>query len=257
MILIFVTAIVIIGLAYLFNEYLTARDMGMRLYGRSFSSPDLLMGNICDCFRSRRKKSSAEKPTSPPQPARADGGNEIIAEFEEKLRVRDLKPIRRESKLPGLKPPINHLKCSFLGLPADVEELCDRVWFVDDDPDEIFVTGFNVEIKRHDLLTLCPGQWLNDEVINFYLNLIMERSEQRMDLPKVGFKAFFDLTPFQVYAFNTFFFKKLCGKTGYAGVRRWTKSVNIFDYDLVLVPLHLEIHWCLVVSLFSSFQLIT
>lgn len=65
------------------------------------------------------------------------------------------------------------------------------------------------------------------------MNLLMERSKDK-DLPAV-------------HAFNTFFFTKL--KTaGYQAVKRWTKKVDIFSVDLLLVPIHLGVHWCLAVS---------
>lgn len=39
----------------------------------------------------------------------------------------------------------------------------------------------------------------------------------------------------KVYAFNTFFIPKLT-ETGYESVKRWTKNVDIFSYDLLIVP---------------------
>ncbi|XP_005062149.2 PREDICTED: sentrin-specific protease 1, partial [Ficedula albicollis] len=73
---------------------------------------------------------------------------------------------------------------------------------------------------------------LQSQIINFYMNLLMERSKEK-DLPAV-------------HAFNTFFFTKL--KTaGYQAVKRWTKKVDIFSVDLLLVPIHLGVHWCLAV----------
>ncbi|NXX82690.1 SENP1 protease, partial [Urocolius indicus] len=70
------------------------------------------------------------------------------------------------------------------------------------------------------------------QIINFYMNLLMERSKEK------GLPA--------VHAFNTFFFTKL--KTaGYQAVKRWTKKVDIFSVDLLLVPIHLGLHWCLAV----------
>ena len=39
----------------------------------------------------------------------------------------------------------------------------------------------------------------------------------------------------KVYAFNTFFYPKLTD-TGYDSVKRWTKQVDIFAHDLVIVP---------------------
>ena len=48
----------------------------------------------------------------------------------------------------------------------------------------------------------------------------------------------------KVYAFNTFFYPKYKDK-GYSLVRRWTKKVDLFSYYLILIPIHLGMHWCL------------
>ncbi|NXC25353.1 SENP1 protease, partial [Campylorhamphus procurvoides] len=98
--------------------------------------------------------------------------------------------------------------------------------------DEVLSEAFRLTITRKDIQTLNNLNWLNDEIINFYMNLLMERSKEK------GFPA--------VHAFNTFFFTKL--KTaGYQAVKRWTKKVDIFSVDLLLVPIHLGVHWCLAV----------
>ncbi|CAH2104127.1 unnamed protein product [Euphydryas editha] len=98
-------------------------------------------------------------------------------------------------------------------------------------PNQLLVEKFNLRIHRRDLQTLAGLNWLNDEVINFYMNLLMQRSEERTDLPKV-------------YATNTFFYPKLM-QSGQAGLRRWTRKVDIFSHDLMVVPVHLGVHWCL------------
>lgn len=51
----------------------------------------------------------------------------------------------------------------------------------------------------------------------------------------------------KVYAFSTFFFQKLHGG-GHSAVRRWTKAVDLFQYEVIIVPLHLGVHWSLAVS---------
>ena len=51
----------------------------------------------------------------------------------------------------------------------------------------------------------------------------------------------------KVYAFNTFFYPKLMSG-GHAAVRRWTRKVDVFSFDYILVPVHLGVHWCLSVS---------
>ncbi|XP_078245429.1 sentrin-specific protease 2 isoform X4 [Pogona vitticeps] len=70
------------------------------------------------------------------------------------------------------------------------------------------------------------------EVINFYMNLLVERNK------KPGFA--------DLYAFSTFFYPKL-NSAGYCAVRRWTKGVDLFQYDMILVPIHISVHWALVV----------
>ncbi|XP_052604776.1 sentrin-specific protease 1 isoform X2 [Peromyscus californicus insignis] len=98
--------------------------------------------------------------------------------------------------------------------------------------DEVLSEAFRLTITRKDIQTLNHLNWLNDEIINFYMNMLMERSKE------TGFPS--------VHAFNTFFFTKL--KTaGYQAVKRWTKKVDVFSVDILLVPIHLGVHWCLAV----------
>ncbi|XP_052458108.1 uncharacterized protein LOC128017057 isoform X2 [Carassius gibelio] len=77
------------------------------------------------------------------------------------------------------------------------------------------VKGFRVNYKRHvltmdDLSTLYGQNWLNDQVMNMYGDLVM------------------DSVPEKVHFFNSFFYDKLRTK-GYDGVKRWTKN-HIFKY---------------------------
>lgn len=94
----------------------------------------------------------------------------------------------------------------------------------------VFVEKFHLRITGHDLRTLNGKEWLNDEVINFYVNLIQERSKDSK-LPSV-------------YAFSTFFYPKLMS-SGHSALRRWTKKIDIFAHDLIIVPVHLGFHWCM------------
>ncbi|XP_010749399.3 sentrin-specific protease 2 [Larimichthys crocea] len=113
------------------------------------------------------------------------------------------------------------------------------------DPNLVLSAAFKLRITQRDLATLQEGGWLNDEVINFYLSLIMERCSG-------------EATALKVYSFSTFFFPKLRGgggsgqAGGHAAVKRWTKAVDLFLYDLILVPLHLGVHWAMAVIDFKS-----
>ncbi|XP_076891484.1 ubiquitin-like-specific protease ESD4 [Bidens hawaiensis] len=100
----------------------------------------------------------------------------------------------------------------------------------------------NITITGEVLQCLRPGAWLNDEVINVYLELLKEREKKE---PKKFLKCHFH---------NTFFYKKLIsGKTGYdyKSVRRWTTQkklgYSLHDCDNIFIPVHKEIHWCLAV----------
>ncbi|KAM3618045.1 uncharacterized protein V6R79_014436 [Siganus canaliculatus] len=97
-------------------------------------------------------------------------------------------------------------------------------------PHDVLSEGFGLSLTRKDLQTLSNLNWLNDEVINFYMNLLVERSKAP-SLPSVN-------------TFNTFFYPKL-RSSGYSAVRRWTKKMDIFSKDILLVPVHLGVHWCL------------
>ncbi|NP_001131048.1 SUMO specific peptidase 5 L homeolog isoform X1 [Xenopus laevis] len=92
--------------------------------------------------------------------------------------------------------------------------------------------NFRVFYNKHmldmdDLATLDGQNWLNDQVINMYGELIM------------------DAVPDKVHFLNSFFHRQLVTK-GYNGVKRWTKKVDFFEKSLLLIPIHLEVHWSLI-----------
>jgi sentrin-specific protease 1 len=62
------------------------------------------------------------------------------------------------------------------------------------------------------------------------MNFIRERSEVE------GFS--------KAHCFNTFFFTKLANPSeGYTSIRRWTRRVDIFSKDIIIIPIHLGMHW--------------
>lgn len=94
------------------------------------------------------------------------------------------------------------------------------------------IPSFKLVYKKHtltldDLSTLADQNWLNDQVMNMYGELIMESAHHK------------------VHFLNSFFHRQLMTK-GYEGVKRWTKQVDLFSKNVILVPIHLEVHWCLV-----------
>ncbi|KAL0038051.1 hypothetical protein WJX79_000333 [Trebouxia sp. C0005] len=119
-----------------------------------------------------------------------------------------------------------------------------------------------VEMTEYDLARLDDGEFLNDTVIDFYAKWIQENLDKESQL--------------KYHFFNTFFFKKLTEKStirknpsGNAGregtpdsdavkaltpaernhlrVKSWTKGVDIFSKDFLLIPIHDALHWSLII----------
>lgn len=97
-----------------------------------------------------------------------------------------------------------------------------------------------------DIHRLQKGEWLNDELINYYFLMVHERSLNPTKLRKSDSKPLRTKLP-KTFAFNTFFYSLLCSR-GYAGVKRWTKKrrVNLFECERILVPINKGgYHWIL------------
>jgi len=96
------------------------------------------------------------------------------------------------------------------------------------------VTAFSIPITKGDLRTLAPCQWLNDNIINTYMDMIALRSKAG-DTPRV-------------HVYTTFFYPKYL-KEGYSNmIKRWTRKVDIFSMEMIIFPIHLGIHWCVAVA---------
>ncbi|KAH7318501.1 hypothetical protein B0I35DRAFT_244465 [Stachybotrys elegans] len=94
-------------------------------------------------------------------------------------------------------------------------------------------------VDKDDIPRLDDGEFLNDNLISFYIRYLQTRLEQeRPELLK------------RIYFFSSFFFDKLRpekGKVNYDGVKSWTAKVDIFSYDYVIVPVNENAHWYLAI----------
>lgn len=119
-------------------------------------------------------------------------------------------------------------------LPAKTRSMIEEALRLPDD--SVVISKFSIDFCRKDLATLRSPRWLNDEVINFYLQLISLRSEKSQGaLPSL-------------HVFSSFFYPKLRDR-GYEAVRTSTRRVSppVTSRDMVLFPIHLGAHWCLAV----------
>lgn len=97
-------------------------------------------------------------------------------------------------------------------------------------------------VEFSDLERLEEAEFLNDNLIGFYLRYLEQRLEETR--PEIAKK---------VYFFNTYFFASLTntqkGKRdiNYEAVQNWTRSVDIFAFEYVVVPINESAHWYLAI----------
>ncbi|KAL4639120.1 hypothetical protein ACB092_03G195000 [Castanea dentata] len=106
-----------------------------------------------------------------------------------------------------------------------------------DDPESI-------EICYVDINCLAPEGYLTSTIMNFYIRYIQLQASPTN-------RAMCDY-----HFFNTYFYNKLKEAVSYKGsdkdtyfakFRRWWKGVNIFQKAYVLIPIHEDLHWSLVI----------
>jgi Ulp1 family protease len=78
-------------------------------------------------------------------------------------------------------------------------------------------------ITRDDMTCLTPTHFLNDTLIDFYLRYL------HTELIPAAHRSRF-------HFFNAFFYKTLT-RGGYARVKNWTKQLDVFSFDFLLIPI--------------------
>ncbi|KAL4706533.1 hypothetical protein ACJJTC_015731 [Scirpophaga incertulas] len=117
-----------------------------------------------------------------------------------------------------------------------------------------------IPINTEDYMCLAQDQFLNDVIIDFYLKYLVH------DVLTHGQRE-------KTHIFSTFFYKRLTTKPSkvnkssnphewdssltpaqkrHARVKTWTKNVNIFDKDFIVVPINENCHWFVAIICFPS-----
>ncbi|XP_039250119.2 sentrin-specific protease 1-like [Styela clava] len=200
---------------------------------KEFSSPYLSQNFVPDMLktynrrvRQRQAQTRAEETRARLWHEKREEKDALLAEIlHNKLKLQEKKIIEQPT-LPELTSDMSeHINKALVPYP----------------PNQVLSECFNISITREHMSTLFGLNWLNDEIINFYMELIVQRSKDVKDYPAV-------------HSMNTFFYPRLSTQS-YTSVRRWTKKVDIFSKDIVLYPIHLGVHWCLAVVDFISKQI--
>ncbi|KAL1214239.1 putative ubiquitin-like-specific protease 2B [Cardamine amara subsp. amara] len=101
-----------------------------------------------------------------------------------------------------------------------------------------------VSICRRDVELLQPETFVNDTIIDFYINYLKNQIQVE--------------EKHRFHFFNSFFFRKLAdldkdpssiadGKAAFLRVRKWTRKVDMFGKDYIFVPVNFNLHWSLIV----------
>lgn len=101
----------------------------------------------------------------------------------------------------------------------------------------------SVEICHSDIDCLAPEAFLSSTVMNFYIRHLQQRASP------AGSRQC------DYHFFNTYFYKKLKEAvdkksdrgTFFVKFRRWWRGLNIFQKAYVLLPIHEDLHWSLVI----------
>jgi len=126
----------------------------------------------------------------------------------------------------------------------------------------------NISVTNEDYLCLRASQFLNDVMIDFFLKYLQYSNNGTVDQDLMA----------KTHIFTTFFFKRLTTKPPvlkgtkgntiednpyvsdsekmYERVRKWTKRVDLFDKDYIVVPINEKAHWYVCIICFPSEALI-
>ncbi|KAJ6022182.1 Peptidase C48 SUMO/Sentrin/Ubl1 [Penicillium herquei] len=94
------------------------------------------------------------------------------------------------------------------------------------------------EVSTEDRERLREDEFLNDNLIAFYLRFLQDHLERTNE----EFAK-------RVYFFNSYFFETLKNSPSgsidinYSGVEKWTRNINLFEYDYIIVPINENAHW--------------
>lgn len=175
----------------------------------------------------------------------------VVAELSSSLVAGKLRGAKEEAQLresrlryAGLlhkRLELTHLRRSRQGLSESEKKEAMQILSVEEA--YIIQNRFNTQITVKVVKCLRPGEWLNDEVINFYMNLLNERNAKLRGLGQD--------VPY-CFCWNSFFWTKLCSENGqsydYSQVKRWSKKrqLDVFKLDLMCVPVNVRnVHWAL------------
>ncbi len=161
--------------------------------------------------------------------------SDALKEVEERLRTKELEEEAKKRASLLMRPLSNDERERVVGVmngrkpPHSILAQCDAD-----------------SVQQQSMWTLQPGQWVNDEVIHYFLRMLSKRDEELCSKSPGRKRCHF---------FKSFFVTKLLneghasldGQYDYRNVKRWSKQVpgkDIFQLDKVFFPINQgQMHW--------------
>lgn len=110
-----------------------------------------------------------------------------------------------------------------------------------DSENNVLVEKFYFSITRQTMMELYENQWLNDDVINFYMEMLHQR-----DIELCGR----DITRRSSHYYSCYFMKLLLPQNGYdySNVKKWSKKFKVFEKDKIFCPVNVnDNHWSMLI----------
>lgn len=95
-----------------------------------------------------------------------------------------------------------------------------------------------IRINRKDYKCLSNRKGINDVIVDFYLKYLHD--EKLTDDQRE-----------RSYTFSQFFYTRLAGSQ-HDQVARWTKNVNLFAKDYIVIPINIQMQWLLAIICFPD-----
>lgn len=214
----------------LFREQIMNR-MGRAKFLQIFQQGEVRDVPYLDEVATRLDAEIERRESERPSKLRADA---VIATKEKADRERDA----RESAMKLMRPFTDEERAIVLEATRGIGS-----------PTEILASQDADSVQRGSMQTLRPGQWLNDEVINYFLKNCLAKRDEIICTRQPGRK--------RSHFFNSFFVQTmfdeknnhpdLRGRYNYKNVKRWSKKVpgkDIFNLKYILCPINLDnMHW--------------
>lgn len=169
--------------------------------------------------------------------AESNDGVEIpVKPFRPRESERESRVTRRTTRLSEKSPTRDNNNSSFERQPAPLNDEARKKWGKPLVYPRVGKKKAEVNVEDRDRLR--DDEFLNDNLIGFYMRFLQDHLERTNKQAAQ-----------RVYFFNSYFYDTLTktskGDRGinYGGVEKWTRNVDLFCYDYIVVPINENAHW--------------